>query len=411
MTPAGTAPKLNTTPDDSLAGPADIQGWLLSEGRRIERSRDLIGELCERLVAAGVPLWRAVFSIRTIHPQILAIGYAWKRGGTAVERQMGHDIDNDPAYLRSPFKVIHDGAGGVRRRIEEIEGEVDFPILEDLRAQGATDYVAMPIPFNDGQIHVVAWASDQPGGFSTGDLSTIYALLPILGLILEVQSTRRIAETMLDTYVGHHAGERILRGEIKRGQGETIHAVIWYADLRGFTAMSDALPQDELIALLNDYFEHMATAIHAHGGQILKFIGDGVLAIFPLADAAFRYTVCRGALEAAVEVIAAIETDNRGREAAGKPPIRFGLALHVGDIMYGNIGAPDRLDFTAIGPAVNLTARLEEVSATLGAVVAISADFAAATERPLISLGRHALRGMAEPHEVFTLPPDDTGQG
>lgn len=388
-----------------------VLDWLLAEGRHIRRSRDLIDELCRRLVESGVPLWRAVVSIRTIHPQILATVYVWRRGEEAVVIDAGHDLLNDPAYLTSPFKVIHDGAGGLRRRIEAIAGEIDFPVLNELREQGATDYVAMPLTFVDGAIHVVAWTSDRPGGFGTADLATIYEMLPVLSLILEVQSSRRIAETMLDTYVGHHAGERILRGEIKRGGGETIHAVIWYADLRGFTAMSDRLPQAQIIDLLNDFFERLAAPIHAHGGQILKFIGDGVMAIFPLGDAAFRHFVCRNALDAAVEAIAAIEALNVERAEADETPLRFGLALHIGDITYGNIGAPDRLDFTAIGPAVNLAARLENLSGKLGNVVIVSGDFARATERPLVSLGFHELRGVSQPQEVFTLRPDEPPRG
>ena len=391
---------------DESAPARAILDWLLQEGRHLSRSRDLIDQFCRRLVEHGIPLWRVVISIRTIHPQILASTYYWRPGAEAVEADFGHDVLNDPAYINSPFKIIHDGAGGLRRRLEGAADEDDFAVLGDLRAQGATDYVAMPLIFSNGDNHVITLASDRPGGFRTAELAAIYDLLPVLSLILEVQSSQRIARTLLDTYVGHQAGERILRGEIKRGGGETIHAVLWFADMRGFTALSDSLPQREIIDLLNDYFELMAGPIHAHGGQILKFIGDGILAIFPLGDAAFRHYVCRGALDAAAAAEAAMAALNRERADAGRAPIRFGLALHVGDVTYGNIGAPDRLDFTAIGPAVNLTARLEELSAKLGETIVISAAFAEVTERPLVSLGKHALRGVAEPQEVFTLPPD-----
>ncbi|MHA1569429.1 MAG: adenylate/guanylate cyclase domain-containing protein, partial [Alphaproteobacteria bacterium] len=374
-----------------LAAPArPILDWLLQEGRYLSRSRDLIDQFCRRLAEHGMPLSRVVVSIRTIHPQILASTYFWRPGAKAVEADLGHDVLNDPAYLNSPFKVIHDGAGGLRRRLEGAADEDDFDVLGDLREQGATDYVAMPLIFNNGDNHVITLASDRPGGFGTAELKMVYDLLPVLSLILEVQSSRRIARTLLDTYVGHQAGERILRGEIKRGGGETIHAVLWFADLRGFTALSDSQPQREIIDLLNDYFELMAGPIHAHGGQILKFIGDGVLAIFPLADAGFRHYVCRGALQAAAEAIEAMAALNRGRADAGRAPIRFGLGLHVGDVTYGNIGAPDRLDFTAIGPAVNLTVRLEALSAKLGETIVISSAFAAVTERPLVPLGKHA---------------------
>lgn len=383
-----------------------ILDWLLREGRHLSRSRDLIDKFCRRLIEAGIPLSRVLVSIRTIHPQILASTYSWRPGAAAVEADFGHDVLNDPAYLNSPFKIIHDGAGGLRRRLEGDPDADDFAVLGDLRAEGATDYVAMPLTFNNGDNHVITLATDRPGGFSTAELMAVYDLLPVLSLILEVQSSQRIARTLLDTYVGHQAGERILRGEIKRGGGETIHAVLWYADLRGFTAMSNSMPQKEIIDLLNDYFELMAGPIHAHGGQILKFIGDGILAIFPLGDAAFRHYVCRGALEAAAEATAAAEVLNGERVNIGREPIRFGLALHVGDVTFGNIGAPERLDFTAIGPAVNLTSRLEELSAKLGKTIIISSAFAEVTQRRLVTLGKHALRGVAEPQEIYTLQPD-----
>jgi len=381
----------------------DIVDWLMGEGRFLPRSRDLIGGLCDRLVEAGVPVARVLVSIRTIHPQILTMGYQWRRGAETAERELGYDMMNDPAYLRSPVKVIHDGAGGLRRRLSDPSVAEDFPILGELRAQGYTDYVAMPLHFSDGKINSVTWASDRPEGFGVDHLSLIYELLTPLALCLEIQAMRQIAATLLDTYIGHQAGERVLEGHIQRGDAETIHAVLCYSDLRGFTAMSDAMPRDELVAMLNDYFERMVAAVHGHGGQVLKFLGDGLFAIFPLRDAAFRYYVCRQAIRAATDAQAAIDALNAEREAAGKPPIRFGLALHLGDMVYGNIGGLDRLDFTAIGPSVNLTARLEKLSGELEVPVVMSSEFARTAPGPLVSLGRHLLRGVSEPQEVFTL--------
>lgn len=388
----------------------DVLAWLLNEARYVPRTRDLLDQLCRRLVEAGLPLWRATLAIRAIHPQILTTGYQWYRGADTVARDLGHDMLNDPAYLNSPFKVIHDGAGALRRRLGERDVVIDFPILAELRDKGVTDYVAMPITFADGTINVATWASDAAGGFSADDLGVIYDLLPVLSLILEVQANQRNMASLLDTYLGHQAGARVLKGQIKRGDVETLRAVIWYADLRGFTALSDALPRDEIVALLNGYFERLTAPITQHGGQVLKFIGDGILAIFPLGDVAFRHYVCRGALTAAVEARQAIAAWNRERESAGQTALSFGLALHVGDISYGNIGAPDRLDFTAIGPAVNLTARLETLSKELGETIVVSADFRRDAPGDLVSLGHHELRGVAEPQEVFTVPAAD-GRG
>lgn len=384
-----------------------VVDWLLNEGRFLPRSRDIISALCDRLVESGVPLRRALFSIRTIHPQILTMGYQWLHGNQAAERELGYDMMNDPAYLRSPLKVIHDGAGGLRRRLDDPAVDDEFPILGELRRQGYTDYVAMPLWFSDGSINTCTFATDVAEGFGVEDLSLIYELLTPLALCLEVQASRQIAVTLLDTYVGHQAGERVLGGHIRRGSVETIHAVLCYADLRGFTAMSDALPREALVAMLNDYFERMVSAIHDHGGQVLKFMGDGLFAIFPLGDVAFRHYVCRQALHAARRAVADIDTLNEIREGAGQAPIRFGLALHVGDVAYGNIGGLDRLDFTAIGPSVNLTARLEKLSGELEVPIVLSEEFARTAPGPLVPLGRHLLRGVAEPQVVYTV--DDGG--
>jgi adenylate cyclase len=401
-----TAAPAESPPSSPAAAAAGdpIEAWLLAEGRYIPRTRELIEALCQRLVEAGMPLWRIVLSIRTIHPQILSTVYYWLRDADSVVINRGHDIVADPIYLNSPFKVIHDGAGALRRRLAELDSPLDYPVLEELKTQGGTDYVAMPLTFTNGTVNAVSWASDAPGGFRVEDLKRIDALLPILALILEVQNQRRTALALLDTYLGHRVGERILGGEVTRGSGQTIHAVIWSSDLRGFTQLSHALPLEELIAMLNDYFERMVAAIQAHGGEVLKFIGDGLLAIFPLGDAAFQNYVARTALNAAAAAERAVDELNRARVAAGKPAIRYGVALHIGDFMFGNIGAPDRLDFTVVGPAVNLTARLEALTVQLERRLLVSAAFARAAGRPLISLGRFPLRGFDEPQEVFGLP-------
>ncbi len=386
-----------------------LTSWLLDEARFYPRTREVIEQLSRRLVEVGIPLMRTLVSIRTIHPQIYATSYRWERGGEALIFSPGHDIVNDPDYLESPFKLIHDGAGGIRRRLEDAGVAMDFPVLKTLKAEGVTDYLVVPIVFSDGVVNAASLATDRPGGFTIEELALVYDLLPILTLILEAQSTRRMAATLLDTYLGHQAGSRVLQGEIRRGSGETIHAVIAYCDLRGFTAMSEALPRDEVIALLNDYFERLIQPVHDHGGQVLKLIGDGMLAIFPLGDPAFRPYVCRHALDAAGDAVRAIEAFNQTRAADGKPPLRFGFALHLGDVMYGNIGAPDRLDFTVIGSAVNTAARLEEMSAGLGVTVVVSEAVARASGRELAPLGSHTPRGTATPQALFTLPSEADG--
>jgi len=390
--------------DRPQAAAEAVAGWLLREARDLPDSRSVVGGLCRRLAADGFPVYRLFISTRTLHPQVIAIGYQWRRGDAdATEVPREHGILESPMYLASPIKPIFDGAPAVRRRIEAPDTPLDFPILGELRAEGVTDYVALPLPFSHGRMNVLSLATDRPGGFTDAELAAFIELMPLLALVLEVKETKRIAGTLLDTYLGRDAGRRVLGGLVKRGDGVT-PAALWYCDLRGFTALADRLPSDEMIDLLNDYFECMAAAIHARGGEILKFVGDAVLAIFPIADDLDRDRACLAALAAAREALAALDAANERRAAAGRARIDLGLALHTGSVTYGNIGAPDRLDFTVIGPAVNLVTRLEGLCAPLGQRLLTSARFASPCGVRLVSLGFHRLRGIAEAQEVFGLP-------
>lgn len=394
----------------STAGPgvrparaAPIVDWLLAEGRHLTSTRDVIGGFSLRFVEAGVPLCRLIVAVRTLHPLIATSGYRWVPGMDRAEQvDRGHDILNKDAYLKSPIKAVHDGAPEVRRRLEGPSVTLDFPILEELQQQGSTDYLALPLIFGGGRINVMSLTTDRPGGFSDDDVALVLALREPLSAVLEIQSMRRIGATLMDTYLGHQTGARVLDGHITRGSGETIHAVVWYSDLRGFTPMSDALDRAEVIAVLNDYFECVIDAIEAGGGEVLKLIGDAVLAIFPLTDAAFRHYVCNHALDTALKARDAMAEYNLARAAAGQPPLDFGVALHVGDVIYGNIGAPHRLDFTVIGPAVNHVTRIEALCKATGKNLLVSEEFRRTCERPLVSVGRHRLRGVDGPQEVFT---------
>jgi adenylate cyclase len=231
--------------------------------------------------------------------------------------------------------------------------------------------------------------------------------MPALSTVLETMVLRRLAVNVLDTYVGRDAGARILSGDIRRGTGATLRAVLWYCDLRGFTSLADRLPLADLIGLLNGYFEIMGGAVQTRGGEILKFIGDAMLAIFPLADGeeseAHIRTKVNDALDAAADAIKEMELRNRELQAWGLPVLKAGIALHVGDVMYGNIGAPDRLDFTVIGPAVNLVSRIQGLSSELMRPVLTSEAFAAQCAERLVSEGRHPVKGLKEPIQVFGL--------
>ncbi len=391
--------------------------WLLTEGWSITDPTELVERLAKRLVEAGFPVSRLVCLIRTLHPQVIGTRYMWRRysGVTNLrykEYSPPHGVLQTSQYVDSPLVAILDGAaGGIRRRLDIPGVRLDFPILKELHAQGATDYIAMPLVFSDGQINAITFTADRPGGFSTPELEQLYQMLPVLARLVEVHAVRRTAKTLLDTYLGKHTGERVLNGLINRGDGEDIHAAIWFCDLRDSTRMADAMSREAFLAILNDFFDCMAGAVLDHGGEVLRFIGDAALAIFPTGKVSSTVkrgcceteAACHAALAAVADAQARMQALNRMRVQKGEAPLRFGLGLHMGDVMYGNIGVPGRLEFTVIGAAANEAARLEGLCKPLNKSVLISTEFEHCIPGELISLGRHPLRGVSAPQEIFTL--------
>ena len=383
--------------------------WLLTEGLTLLHPRDLIGRLGHRMVEIGLPLCRLRVTIRTLHPQYLGTSYTWVRGSDEVEEFLPtYEILLTDQYLKSPYAGIFEGAGGIRRRLDVPGITLDYPILEDLRRDGATDYIALPLLFSDGKINAMTLAGDRPGGFTTAELQSINQMLPLLAQLLECHALRRTATTILETYLGRLSGARVLKGLIKRGDGETIHALIWFSDLRGSTWLADRMPRQAFLHLLNDYFECMAGAVLDHGGEVLRFIGDAALAIFPVdcrhEDPHTGRRACKMAIEAARDAIRRIAAVNARRQAGGDRIIGFGIGLHVGEVLYGNIGIPQRLEFSVIGAAANEAARIEAMTKALGKSVLISEAVAQVAQQPLVDLGSHALRGVRDPQRLFTLP-------
>ncbi len=279
---------------------------------------------------------------------------------------------------------------------------MDFGILEDLKEQGYTDYTIRPLTSSSGHPMAVGLSTKSEAGFDDRDLERLDEVLAAFATVLELHEQRRTARLLLDTYVGPQAGSRILGGAIRRGFGEVIPAAIWYCDLRGFSSLSERESLDGVIGTLNDYFDHIAAAIDNHGGEILKFIGDGILAIFPIEDAAGGAKVAAAqALEAAEEALAELPSLNGRREAGGNSAIRYGIALHLGDVSYGNVGAQQRLDFTVIGPAVNLACRLEGLTRAVEPPIVLSSTMAKLVDHPVRSLGKHALKGISNSQEAF----------
>jgi adenylate cyclase len=385
--------------------------WLWEQGWIIASLSDLVRGLGHAMNGANIPLMRLRLTVRTLHPQLAGLSHNWWRDDDVVEEFWPPlSILQEEAFLKSPYALLYQGAGAVRRRLDVPGATLDFPILEELQAQGATDYVALPLIFADGRINAMTIATDRRGGFTTPQLQTVAEMMPMLARLMEVHALRRTAETVLETYLGRLTGERVLNGLIHRGEGEDIHAVIWLCDLRDSTLLADRLPRSAFLELLNDYFERMAGAVMANDGEVLKFIGDAMLAIFPIGAISehpercpHHIRACSAAVAAAREAMHRMADLNRGRSERRDELLRFGIALHLGDVTYGNVGAPNRLDFTVIGPAVNETARLEAMCKMLSQPLVISADFARVLPEPIVSLGVHALDGVRRAHELFTL--------
>ncbi len=399
----------------------DLHVWAVGEGLRGAAAAALFDGLCRHLVAAGVPVWRAFAGMRTLHPQWGGYGYTWWRDRDAVEpQQFVRGARYEETVLNSPIGHLlrqaeaSTGEGEpwltLRRRLAGPEAQCDFPLLEELAAAGATGYFAEIVRFgaegdaSRGSGIGYSFATDRPEGFCDDDLVLLKAVLPVVSLAMMAHAGHTIASGLLAAYLGADAGRRVHAGAVERGSVAAIRAVLWYADIRGFTALADRMPGAAVIALLDDVFETLAAALRPHEAQILKFLGDGMLAIFPFEEAT-REETCRRALDAAAEAMAAIAQMNAARHATEKPVAEVDLALHLGEVLYGNVGAVDRLDFTVIGPAVNEVARIESLCEPLGCKVLLSAELAAALgdDPRLEPLGRHHLRGVREARAIFGL--------
>ncbi len=395
------------TPKNKLT----IIRWVVSQGLEGTPETELLPALCARLAEAGVSVLRANIYQPTLHPMIGGHIFYWWKGAREATQESWNRVPIDPAIRAnpSPFeKMIVAGDPSMRHRLD-VADLAELPLLETFRAKGGTDYFALQSRF--GGAHVVgpvdriltSWVSDAPGGFSGDDLAAIGEIAPVLALVAKDASTHRIAETVLETYLGRDAGKRVLDGNVQRGQGDSIRAALWSCDLQGFTKLADKLPRDELMALLDDYFDAMVTTLHDVGGQVLKFMGDGLLAIFSLGSDA---DCCAASLTAAEQALQKVDALTSRRQAKGLPVSRFYIALHLGEVMFGNIGAQNRLDFTVVGPAVNEVSRIESMCRSLDQSLVISQAFAEATsgrDSRLVSLGRYALRGVTRPQELFTL--------
>ncbi len=397
------------TPLASWCGNSMVE-WLLVDGINIKSTDELLNGLCLRMVGLGIPIRRMFCLLRILHPQVFGEKFIWLRENDGIEKfSDSHDVLEKSLRRECPCIPVVDLNTTVRRRLDIANPVLDFPILEDLVKMGVTDFVSYPLRWSNDQVNIFSIATDRPGGFTSAELTEISGMLPVLGRLIETQSLRRTAVTLLNTYLGSYTGERVLKGLVKRGDGEDISAVIWFCDLRGSTPLADSMARVEFLGILNEFFDCMAGAVLDHGGEVLRYVGDAVLAIFPIeqlppnkdSDRSQTNTACMEALNAAIDAKKRMVKQNQVRLEQGKQELGFGIALHMGDVTFGNIGVERRLEFTVIGAAANEAARLESMCKTLDQPILISETLARCVPGKWMSLGHFHLRGISSSQEIF----------
>jgi adenylate cyclase len=392
-----------------------IAACLVEGGLGGASETELLDGFCDRCCGAGLQLSRATTVVDTLHPVHEGRVFRWRSEGIeqpVVEYGPSNQGDAAAEWQKSPFyRLVSTGASELRRCLARGD-PIDFPVLRTMAAEGQADYIAFVHRFGAssiiGEMDCVysSWATARAGGFTEVEVAALRRLVPLLALAIKCASLERIARTLVEVYLGHDAGEKVLSGRISRGVAERINAVIWYSDLRGYTTITDTAPPDEIIPLLNDYAGAVIASVRSSGGEVLKLVGDGVLAIFRADDAA---AACRSAMRAEASLRAGVRALNEQRGARGQSVTSVYLGLHIGEVHYGNIGSDDRLDFTVVGPAVNEASRIAAMCRSVDRSVVLSSEFVAAVPEPerstLVSVGRYALRGVGRARELFTLDP------
>jgi len=399
-----------------------LTDWLADAGLRNLPLEQMVDGFSRRLNDIGVPVARTFVGMNILHPMVRARSLIWDRAtGPSTRFEFRHvDIDA-PIVRQSPFvAMLAHGIAEQRYDLTSPKPERDLPVFEELRAAGMTEWLGRVFPFGElvpqvggpggaeraGELWLVcSLATDRQGGFTEAHIETVRVLLPLFALAAKATTMRAIGQGLLAAYLGDDPAGRVLAGTVQRGEVQGVEAVLFYADLRGFTAVADTLPGRDLIALLDDCFDCMVRPVVARGGEILKFLGDGLLGIFRIDDRP-RAETCAAALDAASEALSLMDSLAAARATASKPAPGLDIALHVGHVQYGNVGADARLDFTVIGPAFNEASRIELLCKELGRNLLISEPFAQAAEESrhrLVSLGRHRLRGVREETELFAL--------
>ncbi len=372
--------------------------WLVEGAPPARLPQDVLLALCRRLVDQGLPLYRAGVFVRTLHPNVLGRSFVWQADRDAVEiNEAAYDLLESEVFLQSPVRVVFAEHVEVRRCLAQPGCPMDFPILEDLAREGGTDFFALPLRFIGGEVHVATFATRRAGGFRDAEIAALRRVSTALSRVAEIYASMRKARNILDAYLGPNAGERVLAGEIRRGDGQDINAVIWFCDLRDSTPLADSMSRQDFLRLLNEYFECVLGPVLERGGEVLRFIGDAALAIFPVGED--PGAACAKALAAARDALERMDKLNKTRQ----PPLRFGIGLHMGELTYGNIGTPTRIEFTVVGAAANEAARIEALCKQLNVDLLVSDRVMRKLPGAWKSLGGHTLRGVGDKMELFTI--------
>jgi adenylate cyclase len=393
----------------------ELAAWIAEGGLAGAEEKAMLSGFCEQVRGFGLPLARASVFVDTLHPTYEGRMFHWRSGEGArapIDYARTREGDALANWRRTPFyRMLETGASILRRPISE-EMKDEHPIFVELHEAGMTEFVAMICRFAPksviGEMDCIysSWSTDREGGFGDGAIADLERLVPLLALAVKATSLSRIAKTLVETYLGRDAGRRVISGSIERGVAERIEAALWFSDLHDFTRISDVAVPGQIIPFLNDYAEAVISAIHEEGGDVLKLIGDGTLAIFTGED---RKAACRAALTAAVRARHGVAALNRRRSAEELPTTGMYLGLHFGEVFFGNIGSKERLDFTVVGPAVNEASRILSLCRSVDQPLLVSSAFADAVDEErlrLVSVGRYALRGVGRAQDLFTLDPE-----
>jgi adenylate cyclase len=396
--PRDARPEAPLPPSDLAA---ELSNWLIRDARFLDGNKEVLAEFCERLVAAGVPIDRVSLHQRAFHPQYRGVSRIWRPGQPQEEKYLDHGIEKTATYLESPVRLVVEEAQSLNWRLDG-NAPLPYPVLEELREAGFTHYVMEPLVYAVGMVNAFAWATKQPGGFSAAEMRLFRDILPAFAAVAELKALRRFIGGMLTTYVGSEAGRLILDGQVRRGDVREITAALTLFDLRDFTQMSDRLKPRAVLRMLNSYFDCVMPPVEEFGGEVVEIMGDGVLAMFHQGRERSAAEACSSALAAATAGLAALAERNRKHPTR---PLHAGVALHYGTVSYGNIGSGNRLDFTVIGPDVNLTARIERLCRELDRSLIMSEAFAETLNRPTWEIGHFEMRGFAKMQRLFELPP------